>query len=149
MIVPVPYYGAAMALGLSNPVSPDDYVWRDFLWRFTTTQEKIAHGRINQVNLVHHWPCRMAALLGINFEDSMPLVLMSKARIKSAGLVPHVAPLLWLDVGPNEYLVWRIKLLAFINHYRTHNPHSFQMLENHRIRLLEQAQQERIQLAAD
>jgi hypothetical protein len=150
MIVPVPYYGAAMALGLGNPVSPpDDYIWKDLLWRFKMTQEKIAHGQINQINLVHHWPCRMAALCRIGLEDSIPLVLMSKARIKSARLVSHVAPLLWFDVGPDEHLVWRIKLLAFIRYFKEHNWHHFQMLEDHRIRLLGQAQQEHIQLAAD
>lgn len=91
----------------------------------------------------------MSAELGISLEDSIPLVLMGKARIKHAGLVPHVAPLLWLDIGLNEFAVWRLKLLAFIHYFKAERPHYYRMIEDHRIRLLEQAQQERIQLAAD
>lgn len=149
MIVQVPYFGGAMALGLGNPVSPDDYIWRDFIQRFTFTQEKLAGGKIQQINMVQHSPCRMSAELGIDLEASIPLVLMGKARIKFTGLVPHVAPLLWLDIGPNEFAVWRMKLLAFVNYFRAERPHFYRMIEDHRIRLLEQAQQERIQLAAD
>lgn len=149
MIVQVPYFGAAMTLGLGNPISPDDYIWNDFLARFTFTQDEIAQGKINQINIVHHWPCRMGELKDISLEDSIPLVLMGKARIKHARLVPHVAPLLWLDIGPNESLVWRMKLQAFIEYFKIERPRYYQMLENHLKRLNEEFGQQMLTMAAD
>lgn len=137
VIFPFPDFGAALRYGLNNPVTPDDETWKNTSSEFLLAQ-RLAHGRIDQINLMHHWPCAMANMKWLSLEESVVWVLMSKTRIKHSGIVRQVAPLLWFDTAPGEHLVWRMKLEQFVEHFRTlPDQRYFEMLARHRILLEE------------
>ncbi|MFA9262045.1 MAG: hypothetical protein ACEQSB_01655 [Undibacterium sp.] len=101
-------HGIAMRFGISNPLSPKDYAWLEYLPQFEQAQ-RVAKGEIQQYNLVHHWPCVAAADLQIDFVESLLIVLMSKVRIKRCGPFRDVSMLLWIDRPNDDHEVFRIK----------------------------------------
>lgn len=110
--------GIAMGFGDNNPIEPDDLAYKFFAPQFRTASSLVGNGSIEQLNLIHHWPCARGKMAGLSLEASVVWTLMSKCRIKRAGLFPQVAAHLWVDRAPNRYDIWRMKLDAFARYFR-------------------------------
>ncbi|MFZ1654319.1 MAG: hypothetical protein WBO92_02490 [Candidatus Moraniibacteriota bacterium] len=111
-------HGIAMRFGLGNPLNPDDAAFNFLEPQLKQAQRFVNNGGIRQFNLLHHWPCGAAKEAGISLSTSIAWALLSKARLKHTRLFPEVSTLLWVDIGPDENAVYRMKLERFVNHFR-------------------------------
>lgn len=123
-------HGTAMCFGLESPLSPDDIWWRAYLPKFRHAQD-VAGGQIKQFNFVHHWPCRAALDEGISLEHSILLALMSKTRLKRAGVFPEVAILMWADTAPGHHELSRVKIDPYIQWMTAHRPGLLPLWQRH------------------
>lgn len=110
-------HGFAMLFGLDNILEPEDAAWKFYVPQFEQAQ-RFAHKNLKQLNLLHHWPCGKAREAGLNFHDSLVLVLNSKARLKRFGPFDEVSALFLVDTAPGEFSVHRIKLEKCVEYYQ-------------------------------
>ena len=104
-------------------VNPDDWGALKMMELYETLGwAKALEVVIDQLRVVHHWPCKAALDRNIGFEDSIDLVVRGKLRIKWQ-LPIKVGLEMFIDWSQDEHTTHLIKKEPYIELLRNHPPY--------------------------